>query len=118
MTLKAVDRASPLDGVVNQQCSADDLLHALLATWPKREKKEAGEEPSAQALEFAANWMSLSESQKRECLKRLIEITNWMRAEPGGDYSFCFTCVYYKGEGKCRAGCSPRVANKHKQCGT
>lgn len=121
MTLKAVDSTSPPDGVVNQQCSADELLHALLVSWPRVAQKKEGEgdeEPSAGALEFAADWMSLSESQKRECLKRLIKVTNWVRAEPDEDYGFCFTCVYYKGKGRCRAGCSPVEANKRKQCGT
>lgn len=77
-----------------------------------------GEEFSARTLEFVADWMSLSESQKRECLKRLIKVTNWMRAEENQDYGFCFTCVYYKGKGKCRAGRLPVEANKRKQCGT
>jgi hypothetical protein len=118
MTLKAVDSASPAEGGINQQCSVEDLVHALLAPFAQKKEREADEEFSARTLEIVDSWMSLSESRKRECLKRLIKLTNRWRAEPDLDYGFCFTCAYYKGKGKCRAGCSPREANKRKRCGT
>jgi hypothetical protein len=118
MTLKAIDSTSPLEGGINQQCSVEDLVHALLAPFAQKKEKEADQEFSASTLAFIDWWRSLSERRKREFLRSLIKLTNWWRAEPEQDYGFCFTCAYYRGKGKCRAGCSPRETNKRKQCGT
>ena len=118
MTLKAVDSTSPLEGGINQRRSVEDLVHALLAPFAQKKEREADQEFSAITLAFIDWWRSLSENRKREFLRSLTKLTNRWLNEPDWDYGFCFTCVYYKGKGKCRAGCSPVEANKRQQCGT
>ena len=104
MTLKAVDSTSPLGGGINQQCSVEDLVLALLAPFAQKKEGAAGDGFSARALEFINWWMSLNERQKREFLKRFIKLTNRWRAEPDLDYDFCSTCTYYKGGGNAGQG--------------
>jgi hypothetical protein len=122
MTLKAVDSTSPLEGGVNQHSSFESRVSALLQLFAEESQKEISHEEASQvsheSLMLARSIVEMSESQKRAFLRCLIKLTNRWRDEPDWSYDFCFTCAYYKGKGRCRAGCSPREANKRKQCGT
>jgi hypothetical protein len=116
MTLKAIDSTSPLERGINQHSSLESRVIALLQLFAEEPQKEVSQ-VSHESLIFARRILKMSEGQKRAFLRSLIKLTNWWLNEPDRDYGFCFTCVYYKGKGKCRAGCSSVEANKRKRCG-